>query len=147
MAILYLSLPAAAITELQVVQNDAARLNAKLPRRAHASPVLQDLHCWPVLQRIQFKVLCLIFKAVYKLAPAFVKSRLVFYTPSRILRSSSAELLIVPRVRKARMGGHSFAVLGPELWNDLPASFSLENNYLLFWKKLKALLFTQAWRQ
>ncbi|KAG5839959.1 hypothetical protein ANANG_G00210920 [Anguilla anguilla] len=52
-------LPASAIRPLQLIQNAAARLVYNLPR--HVTPLLTDLHWLPVMARIKFKTLVLVW--------------------------------------------------------------------------------------
>ena len=49
------------IKRLQVTQNAAARLIRQTKKRAHMTPVLQDLHWLPVVNRCQFKILNITF--------------------------------------------------------------------------------------
>ena len=107
----YLGLPAASLRKLQVILNDTARLVFNLWRLARPTPLLQDLHWLPVSQRIQFRILCVVFNALNTDSPAFVSIRLHRHTPKRLLRSSSACLLSVPRFKKVRSGSRLFSVL------------------------------------
>ena len=50
------------LRKLQLVQNTAARLISKVPRRSHISPILRHLHWLPIEARIHFEVLVLCFK-------------------------------------------------------------------------------------
>ena len=50
---------------LQLVQNHAARLITGVRKHDHISPVLKQLHWLPLQQRIQFKVLSFVYKAVH----------------------------------------------------------------------------------
>jgi len=54
--------PSYSIKKLQQVQNNAARIVLKAPRRSHVSPLLRTLHWLPVQQRIDYKVALLTFK-------------------------------------------------------------------------------------
>ena len=42
------------------------------------------------------------------------------YTPHRLLRSSSLNLLSIPKTKTVTCGDRSFSVIAPKLWNDLP---------------------------
>ena len=52
----------------QAVQNAAARLITGARRRDHISPVLRQLHWFPVRQRVQFKLAVLVFKVMHRQA-------------------------------------------------------------------------------
>ena len=96
LVILY-SLPKYLIPRLQYVQNSAARLLTCSCKFDHISPILQDLHWLPVEQRIIFKILLLTFKAINNIAPLYITELFEPYVPSRSLRSSSKNLLKVPK--------------------------------------------------
>ena len=49
------------INRLQKIQNTAARIVKKSPRRNHITPILYDLHWLPVKYRIIFKILVITF--------------------------------------------------------------------------------------
>ena len=107
------------IKKLQKVQNTAARIVAKVPRREHIRPILHEMHWLPVSQRIQFKILLLCFKATTGLAPSYLAELVVPYTPTRSLRSADKHLLVVPRAQST-LGNRAFCCLAPVLWNELP---------------------------
>ena len=101
------------ITKLQRIQNNAARLVLKQPKRHHISPLLKDLHWLPIKARIDYKVALLCFKCLSK------KDLIVPYTPARMLRSSSSNLLSTPRVSSKKYGERAFTFSGPQIWNSL----------------------------
>ncbi len=55
-------LPSNTIKPLQMIQNAAAQLVFKEPKRAHVTPLFVSLHWLPVAARIQFKTLMLAYK-------------------------------------------------------------------------------------
>ena len=61
-SILY-NLPKNSILRLQRIQNQAARILTKTPRRDHITEVLIDLHWLRIEERIVYKLLILTFKA------------------------------------------------------------------------------------
>ena len=69
---LYIGLPNACLSRLQLVQNAAARLLTGTRRRDHITPVLASLHWLPVRFRTVFKILLFVFKAVNGLAPPYI---------------------------------------------------------------------------
>ncbi len=50
------------IQSLQHLQNNAARVVQQAWRQDHIAPVLHDLHWLPVTQRVQYKILTIVFK-------------------------------------------------------------------------------------
>ena len=129
------------ISKLQAVQNKAARLITLTKKQEHITPVLKSLHWLPVLSRIDFKVLLLIYKSLNGLAPQYLKDVLFEYHPVRELRSSGHALLSVPKSRIA-VGSRAFCVYGPKLWNTLPLSIRQAQSVTAFKEGLKTYLFT-----
>ena len=56
-------------SQLQLCQNNAARMLSLRHKFDHITPVLKDLHWLPVEQRIEYKVLLLTYKALHGKAP------------------------------------------------------------------------------
>lgn len=139
--VLYLGADKATMNVLQVVQNSAARLLCNVPRRMSATQALCDLHWLKIADRVAFKTLCLMFKIHQGSAPAYLHNLVRPYQPNRSLRSSNQENFVIPRIRLTKMGGRSFAHLGPKMWNALPLTLKTETNLLAFRKKLKTFLF------
>lgn len=121
---LYLGINKGLIQRLQLVQNAEARLVMDLPKFHSISATLRALHWLPVEKRILFKTLCLAHKAFFGSGPEAIKAMLPQYTPPRLLRSLDKNLLVVPRVNKARWGGRAFSTLASKLWNSLPGTLS-----------------------
>ena len=70
-SILY-NLPNKQIERLQRIQNQAARMLKRIPRRNHITPVLRELHWLRVHDRIIFKILLLTHRAVNNTAPEYL---------------------------------------------------------------------------
>ena len=132
------------IRPLQRLQNDAARLLTRTPRREHITPVLQRLHWLPVQQRCDFKLLTLVHGTVHNNnAPVYLKDMFQAYDPPRDLRASDSGLLAIPRPR-THEGERSAQHRGAQLWNGLPPAMRLVTSKELFKKQLKTLLFTRV---
>ena len=58
-------LPAFHLSKVQHVLNAAARLCCGAPRYCRITPLLYELHWLPVRQRISFKILLFVFKAIH----------------------------------------------------------------------------------
>ena len=104
------------IAKLQRLQNSAARIVSRTRKYEHITPVLIKLHWLPIKFRIQFKVLLLVYKALNRLAPKYIKELLVPYKPRRHLRSEAKGLLDEPRTR-LKFGDRAFSISAPRLWN------------------------------
>ena len=70
-SILY-NLPNKQIERLQRIQNKAARMLKRIPRRNHITPVLRELHWLRIHDRIVFKILLLTHNAVNNTAPEYL---------------------------------------------------------------------------
>ncbi len=143
---LFSGLSVRSISRLQYIQNSAARMLTYTKRSAHITPILFNLHWLPVSSRIIYKILLLTFKSLHGLAPTYLSDLLSPYTPSRLLRSSGEELLCVPRSRLSSMGGRSFSVMAPKVWNSLPLCLRSITTLHEFKSKLNTYLFNQYYR-
>ena len=52
------------ISNLQRVQNAAARLIMDIPKYSHITPALYELHWLPIAYQIKFKILILTLKSI-----------------------------------------------------------------------------------
>jgi hypothetical protein len=100
---------------LQLVLNVTARILTRTQKSDHITPVLASLHCLPVKARADFNILLLTYRALHGLAPTYLFYLVLPYTPTCMLRSQDAGLLIVPRISKQTAGGRLFLFL----WNGL----------------------------
>ena len=85
--------PGTQIQKLQRVKNVAARLISGRRKYDHITPVLKNLHWLPIVQRIHFKVMITVFKAMHNTAPAYLQELIVPYVPSRGLRSQDVTII------------------------------------------------------
>jgi hypothetical protein len=140
-------LPDSLLQKLQRVQNAAARMVTRQPKHCHITPLLAELHWLPVTQRIQFKVILMVFKALNNLAPEYISDLLVRKTDSsRSLRSNQQNLLVVPRSHSVTYGDRSFRCAGPVLWNNLPIEMRYCDDIVIFKRLLKTLLFREVYQ-
>ena len=131
--------------QLQSIQNIAARLVTLTPKYDHISPVLRRLHWLPISARIEFKVICLTFRIINGLAPAYMRDLVCFKQTTRSLRSANKMLLVIPKTRTKMYGDRAFSAIAPRLWNELPQSLREDNNLSKFKKCLKTYLFKKAY--
>ena len=131
--------------QLQKLQNRAARIVFRAERRHPSAPLLRTLHWLPVDQRIKFKVLLCVYKAINGLAPPYINELIMPYASDRYnLRSSDDTLLLHnPRTSK-RYGDMSFHADAPRLWNSLPFNIRNSTSVMVFRKQLKTYLFPSA---
>ena len=86
---------------LQKVLNAAARVTCLIPKFAHITPVLRELHSLPVKFRVEFKIALLVFKTLNGLAPQYLSELLVVKRRTRYsLRSDYETLHVVPKVTR-----------------------------------------------
>ncbi|XP_027140117.1 uncharacterized protein LOC109140565 [Larimichthys crocea] len=134
-------LPACAIKSLQMVQNAAARLVFNQPKRTHVTTLFSDLHWLPVAARIKHKALTRAYKTISGSAPVYLSVLLKAHVPTRALRSTHTNRLVVPSPLAKR--GHSklFSVVVPKWWNDLPTATRTATSLSTFKKLVKTFLF------
>ncbi|KAF7649923.1 hypothetical protein LDENG_00133860, partial [Lucifuga dentata] len=104
---------------------------------------LRSLHWLPVCQRIDFKILLLVYKTLHGSGPKYVSDMILQYEPSRPLRSSGSALLSVLRVR-TKHGKTAFSFSALEkllLWNKLPEDLRSASTINSFKTRLKTFLF------
>ncbi|XP_071116337.1 uncharacterized protein [Haliotis cracherodii] len=112
---LLIGLPKYLLTKLLRVQNFAARLVTKSKKFDHITPILRNLHWLKCNERIQYKVMLIVFNARHNQKPTYISELLEEYVPGRSLRSSWQSLLSVPSVRTATFGGRSVAKVAPKV--------------------------------
>ena len=99
-------------------------------------------------QRVQFKILILVFKAINGLAPNYIIiSNLVNnLRPSKYLLRRNNEILLEPYNGKTKktLGDRAFSVPDPRLFNSLPREIRHETCFNTFKTKVKTLLFRTA---
>ena len=141
---LFSGLPKKTISQLQIIQNAAARVLTKTKRRAHITPVLKRLHWLPISSRIDYKILILVYKSLEKSAPSYISDLLLKYTPSRTLRSSGTNLLVIPESSTKRHRKAAFSAYAPRLWNSLPVNLRMSKTLASFKRDLTSHLFALA---
>ena len=112
----------------------------------HITPILYSLHWLPVVSRIQYKLICLVFRCLSGTAPTYLSSLLSLYKPSRSLRSQDKHLLVVPKSRTVQYGNRSFANTAPVAWNKLPENLRNCSDLTSFKSQLKTHLFREAFQ-
>ena len=137
-------LPDYQIYKLQLIQNNTARMIKGLRKHHHITPTLKELHWLPVPERIQYKIILLVFKCVHNQAPSYLMEMICPYQPTRALRSSS-HLLLEARKTSKKYGERAFSVCGPKLWNSLPLHIRQKETVETFKVALKTYLFRRVY--
>ena len=140
-----INLPNNQVSRLQAILNAAARIIKKPRKFDHVTPLLKELHWLPIVKRPIFKILLLVFKTLRGEGPQYLMDLLVPYVPTVNLRSSTDQLLCVPKSKLVTYGDRAFSVIAPSLWNDLPIEIKDCDTVPIFKRKLKTYLFTQAY--
>ena len=141
-------LPVTKIKPLIRVQNAAARLVTRARKYDHITDIFIKLHWLPVVQRINFKLLLLVYKSLYGFAPNYLCELIKFYVPSRSLRSESKFLIKTRQMSgkksKVLYKDRAFENLGPKLFNELPLFVRSSPSVDIFKSRLKTHLFKCA---
>ena len=133
---------------LQKVLNAAARVTCLIPRYAHITPVLTQLHWLPVKSRVHFKIALIVYKALNDMAPHYISELLIGKPVGRYqLRSDNKYLLAVPRTKCKTMGDRAFMHAAPIVWNSLPLDIRQSTTVELFKTRMKTFLFRKAFEQ
>ncbi len=125
--------------------NNAARVVQQAWRQDHITPVLYELYWLPVTQRVQYKILTIVFKCLHGMTPVYL-TELHLYQPSRSLRSQNQGLkLIIPRINSVKAGDQMLSKVGPTLWMTLPNNIRDSQYFPSFKRLLKTHLFKLAY--
>ena len=135
-------------TRLQDVQRTSARVITKRRKFDSITPELINLHWLPIKQRIQFKVLVMVYKAHHNQAPNYISNMLQIQPVRRRLRSStSSPKFVEPRTHCVTFADRSFSCYGPKIWNKLPDSIKVAESIITFRRLLKFHLFQLAYQK
>ena len=143
-SILY-NLPNNKIKRLQRIQNQAARMLTRSPRRNHITPVLRKLHRLRISDRIIFKILILTHKAFHGVAPGYLCELITKHEQAtvRTRRAQDCFLLAIPPINKTCVASfleRSFLYAAPTLWNKLSIDVRLMLEFNQFKSKIKTEL-------
>jgi len=112
------------ISQLQRVQNSAARLVLGLQSRDHIKPALFELHWLPVHLRIEYKLCLLMHSVSLESCPSYINDIVLTTAASsrrQGLRSSTDASSYTVPLTLTKLGERAFSVAGPSVWNSLPA--------------------------
>ena len=140
---LFYGLPKTDIKKLQRVQSMAAKLILRKQKYDSVTACLKELHWLPVNLRIDFKIMMMVWKCLNGQAPSYLVELIHLDCKKRPLRSSSSNLLVIPKTNSKTFGDRSFAVSGPVLWNKLPTDLRVCKSLEQFKSKLKTWMFSK----
>ena len=149
-SILYV-VPEYQVAKLQTVQNSAARLVKRVKKYEHVTPLFIELHWLRINQRILFKILLMVFKALNYQAPVYIRNLIHRYNPGvEGLRSSDPDLLLLRRedtpTTTQTYGMRAFNIHAPILWNSLPRDIRQAPDISAFKSRLQTHLFSNQFQ-
>jgi len=125
------------LSQLQLIQNAAAKTIVGLRKFDHLGDTLKELHWLPIIYRIDYKILLIVFKCLNGLGPDYLCSMLNF------AHFNHSIYLIEPRTFSS-YGDRSFQKIAPKLWNELPCHIKNTSSLETFKSSLKTYLFHKA---
>ena len=120
--------------QLQLIQNATAKAVTGKYKHDHMEDDLKNLHWLDIKKRIVFKLALLAHKAVVGLAPDYLRDMFSYSHHGHSLK------LIVPHTT-SQAGQRAFSVIGPKIYNNLPASVKMCYSMDMFKVNLKTYLF------
>ena len=110
-------------SNLQRIQNYAARVILHLPMSSNITIRLKSLHWLPVKVRSTYKIACLYYHCQSSTAPSYVADILQkkpLHTRNTRSSSYTMPLLNRPAHSKATLGDRSFSFASSSVWNSIP---------------------------
>ena len=129
------------LARLQRVQNILARVVAQKPRFCHITPVLSDLHWFPVRHRISFKIATVTYRVLQFQQPSYLASLIPRYVPAQALRSSSSSSIYVPTRKTTMAASELFSSVTSGIWSALPSHLSSVQLFL-FLEELSNIIYS-----
>ena len=125
------------------MQNLLARTVLNRAADQSTSLLLRQLHWLPVTYRIKYKLAVITHKVLSTGQPAYLRSLLTFYQPSRSLRSADRQLLALPNL-KTEFGRKAFSYASPFIWNEIPVAIRQLESPNAFKSHLKTFYFSKC---
>ncbi|KAL5260304.1 hypothetical protein ACHWQZ_G010434 [Mnemiopsis leidyi] len=136
---IYYGASSKAIKQLQSIQNRACATILGLKRREPKSEHLKKLHWLKVLERIEFKILLVTYKALNGIAPDYISDLVKYYN-----LSGSRSPSLQTHVSKTSYGDRAFISCAAKLWNRLPEAIRTSPSVKTFKTQLKTHLFKKS---
>ena len=142
---LFIGLPQKVFDQLQRIQNMAAKVTLNRSKFESSKDALKKLHWLPIKERVEFKILTMVFKCVNKAAPNYLSELItVKDSPYDTRLLNSENYLFVPRTKCVTFGDRAFSVAGPKIWNKLPPEIRSIIDIEIFRKRIKTYLFAKV---
>ena len=141
-------LPKVTISQVQRVQNSAARSLVGAKRRDHITPILRNLHWLPITKCVDYKLLVLVYKALNGTGPEYIHELLTVHESGHEgLRSAQNVITLVePRTELVTGGDRSFEKAAACLWNAVPVPLRNVNSLEMFKSGLKTYLYDKTYK-
>ena len=134
------------IDKLQRIQNMACRVICSIRKYDSISYHLKDLHWLSVCECITYKICIIMFKCFRDIVPKYVSELVRFESNhNRNLWFNLKLLAQVPRSSNVQTNMTAFSIVGPKLWNGLPVTLKVKENFKDFKVALKTHLFKKSY--
>ena len=133
---------------LQSLINTAVRLITGTKKYDHINPVLRNLHWLKIDERIDYKVLLLVFKRLHNEGLAYLSKdfEMLSNIPGKQkLRSANSLKVVTSKSKLKIVEKKYFYVTGPTLWNNLPEKLRFSVSKHSFGKSLESYLFSRSY--
>ena len=127
--------------KLQSMQNQLARTVLWRSVDQSSTQLLKQLHWLPVICRMKYKIGLITHNVLNTGQPAYLRSLLTHYQPTRTLRSADQHLLTVPNL-KTEFARRAFSFVSPTTWNDIPLEIRQLSSVNTFKSQLKTHYFS-----
>jgi hypothetical protein len=127
------------IDQLQLIQNKACRTIFGLKKRDSVQAKLKQLHWLKIEQRIEFKILLLVYKSLNGLAPVYLCELFI----DHLAGSGRTSNLLMPK--QHLQCTRALQIAGPKLWNSLPNIIRNSSSVDIFKQQLKTHLFKNSY--
>ena len=136
-------------SNLQRIQNYAARVILRLPNSSRITIHLKSLHWLPFKVRSTYKIACLCYHCHSSTAPSYVTDMLhkkPLHTRNTRSSSYTMPLLNRPAHSKATLGDRSFSFASSSVWNSIPNDVKCAPSQSSFKSRLKTYLFRSVYK-
>jgi len=104
--------------------------------------LIKDLHWLPVRGRVDYKIAVVCYKADKLQQPSYLTGLLSSYRQSRVLRSSTSDLLST-QSSSTNIAARRFSCYAPTVWNSLSSYVRTADSFTSFRSQLKTYMFAR----